>query len=193
MKQPSVLCRACHLAATAAHLPTEKLCRQCNRTLPMSAFDLRKSSQGAAKWRSSCKECINADQRARAALRAKTGAPRDRSGERAAVPYLGLRKYARDLGIPWAQVVERYPADNRCEICRRTPKEAYPSGRFVRLSLDHDHLTGELRGFLCGPCNAALGQLGDNRARIRKALEYLLRFEKSGGVAAERALVLTLF
>jgi hypothetical protein len=106
-------------------------------------------------------------------LRAKN-AHRGRSRALTA-PYLSLRKYAKELGIPWAEVVERYPTDNRCEVCGRTPQEANSGGRYVRLSLDHCHITGRLRGFLCGPCNSGLGYLGDTPERVRAALKYLLK------------------
>lgn len=170
MKDTSGICRTCYLAAVAAHLPTEKTCRRCDRTLPTSAFSLRKSALGGAKWRSCCRECEVVDSRLR-----NQNAYRDQSKRYLASPYVHLRRYAKQLGIPWAEVVERYPADNRCEVCRRTPKEANPGGRFVRLSLDHCHQTGALRGFLCGPCNTGLGQLGDAPERVQAALEYLLR------------------
>lgn len=164
-----VLCVTCFRAALSAHVPTEKACRQCERVLPVDAFNFRKSGAGSVKWRADCKECQLADQR----LRAKN-AHRDRSKEKLSAPYLNLRRYAKELGIPWAEVVERYPADNRCEICRRTPQEANPGGRFVRLALDHCHETGALRGFLCGPCNTGLGILGDRPERVQAALGYLL-------------------
>lgn len=170
MQSTSGICVACHRAAVAAQSPTEKACRQCDRTLPIDAFHLRKAREGTARWRSRCKECEATDSRLRA-----VNAHRDRSKERLSTPYLGLRSYAKKLGISWAEVVERYPADNRCEVCRRTPEEANPGGRFVRLSLDHCHQTGRLRGFLCGPCNTGLGHLGDTTERLRGALAYLLR------------------
>lgn len=170
MVSTSGVCASCHRAAIAAQLPTEKTCRQCERTLPMSAFGLRKATEGRAKWRSRCRDCEAVDSRLRA-----QNAHRDRSKEKLSTPYLGLRSYAKQLGIPWADVVERYPADNRCEVCGRTPQEASPSGRFVRLSLDHCHKTGALRGFLCGPCNAGLGSLGDSPSRLQEAMTYLLR------------------
>jgi hypothetical protein len=170
MKKTSGVCETCHRAAIAAQLPTAKTCRQCERTLSIDAFGLRKGAGGSAKWRSRCRECEAADAR----LRAKN-AHRDRSKERLSTPYLGLRAYAKKLGIPWVEIVERYPADNRCEVCRRTPEEANPGGRYVRLSLDHCHETGVLRGFLCGPCNSGIGYLGDAPERLKAALAYLLK------------------
>jgi hypothetical protein len=166
----SALCAPCHTAAVLAQAPTEKMCWLCRRTLPIDAFNLRKSSGGAAKWRSRCRECESADQ----VIRAKN-AQRDYTQDRATKSYAGLRRYAKKLGIPWADIVERYPRDNRCEICRRTPEEAYSVGRFGRLSLDHCHETGVLRGFLCGPCNSGVGHLGDSHERLRRASQYLSR------------------
>lgn len=63
-----------------------------------------------------------------------------------------------------------------CEIC----------GDIVdKLHVDHDHTCcpaeryrtcGDcVRGFLCGPCNRALGMLRDDPAIIRKAIAYLER------------------
>ncbi len=60
--------------------------------------------------------------------------------------------------------------DGRCAICDRTPEEV-DDGRM--LAVDHDHETGEIRGLLCRPCNTGIGQLGDNPARIKRALDYL--------------------
>jgi hypothetical protein len=48
------------------------------------------------------------------------------------------------------------------------------SGR--RLSVDHCHKTGQIRGLLCQNCNGGLGQLKDDPALVRKALDYLLHY-----------------
>lgn len=166
------LCSACHKAVIAAQMPTQKICRECKRTLSVDSFDLRKGQDGAARWLSRCRDCSAAEAR----LRAKN-AQRDRTKEQATASYSTLRGYAKKLGIPWAEVVERYPADNRCEVCGRTPQEATPTGRNARLSLDHCHESGRLRGFLCAPCNSGVGHLGDTPERLRAALKYLTAFE----------------
>jgi len=59
------------------------------------------------------------------------------------------------------------PADNRCQIpsCRR--QVSYP------LTMDHDHETGQFRGWICQPCNGMLGWWGDNVAGLEAVLAYL--------------------
>jgi len=52
-----------------------------------------------------------------------------------------------------------------CEIC---------GVRHERLCLDHDHVTQELRGFLCGNCNKGIGMLQEDPAILGHAIEYLL-------------------
>lgn len=42
-----------------------------------------------------------------------------------------------------------------------------------RLHIDHDHITGEVRGLLCSGCNTSLGHLGDDPERILGLVEYL--------------------
>jgi hypothetical protein len=41
------------------------------------------------------------------------------------------------------------------------------------LGVDHDHLTGVVRGLLCRSCNLAIGLLRDDPALLRAALDYL--------------------
>jgi hypothetical protein len=57
------------------------------------------------------------------------------------------------------------------------------------LACDHDHQTGEFRGWLCKNCNIGLGLLGDDIAGIRSMLAYLERssVDRSGLNDEERA------
>lgn len=55
-----------------------------------------------------------------------------------------------------------------CAICS-TPESSL--GR--KLNADHDHKTGEFRGFLCTLCNSGLGFFRDDLERMRAAIRYL--------------------
>lgn len=52
-----------------------------------------------------------------------------------------------------------------CAICAR-PQSA-------KLHVDHCHITGKVRGLLCGSCNRALGLMKDNIDFLSKAITYL--------------------
>jgi hypothetical protein len=41
------------------------------------------------------------------------------------------------------------------------------------LVLDHDHSTGNFRGWVCRNCNQGIGKLGDTVEGVQKALAYL--------------------
>lgn len=58
---------------------------------------------------------------------------------------------------------------NRCAICRIDK----PGGRYRYWCVDHDHLTGAVRGLLCGRCNSGIAALGDSAAGVKRAVCYL--------------------
>lgn len=43
--------------------------------------------------------------------------------------------------------------------------------------IDHDHVTGKVRGILCRTCNTAIGALGDSVEGLTLALNYLKKHE----------------
>lgn len=81
---------------------------------------------------------------------------------------------ARDLrlrfGLSMAQYEElRLAQDGRCAICGTDQ----PGGRWGTFAVDHDHLTGRVRGLLCFRCNRAMGLLQDD-AGIASAIAVYL-------------------
>lgn len=55
-----------------------------------------------------------------------------------------------------------------CKICETNVKDLSRA-----LAVDHCHVTGVVRGLLCGPCNVALGSFKDNIKLLKKAITYL--------------------
>ena len=62
--------------------------------------------------------------------------------------------------------------DGKCAICGASGGEEN-SGR--GLSVDHDHVTGRIRGLLCLRCNTGIGFLRDDPVIVQRAAEYLTR------------------
>lgn len=60
---------------------------------------------------------------------------------------------------------------NGCAICGSVSGKA--NKKHDRLTVDHNHATGELRGILCHKCNFGLGHFGDDIELLLKAIEYL--------------------
>ena len=60
-----------------------------------------------------------------------------------------------------------------CAICHEPEKAERKTGSPIRLSVDHCHATGKVRGLLCQKCNTALGMLDDSTAKAHSLITYL--------------------
>lgn len=79
-------------------------------------------------------------------------------------PCASLDSKACKYGTTYTRLRDMAKAqDCRCLIC----------GRQRKLVVDHDHITGAVRGLLCSACNVGMGLLGDEPAVIRAAARYL--------------------
>jgi 5-methylcytosine-specific restriction endonuclease McrA len=56
--------------------------------------------------------------------------------------------------------------DGRCAICGNKPVT-------IRLAVDHDHVTGRVRGLLCRRCNRALGLWEGDPQKMRNLISYV--------------------
>lgn len=54
-----------------------------------------------------------------------------------------------------------------CMLCNR------PSLNNRRLDIDHNHVTGVVRGLICNKCNLALGLVNENIPTLKKMVRYL--------------------
>lgn len=79
------------------------------------------------------------------------------------------------LASKWQMTPEQYDSQlarqgNRCATCRLPHEERIDSRSWP---VDHDHLTGRIRGILCGSCNRALGYVDDNVNTLSRMVTYL--------------------
>jgi hypothetical protein len=63
-----------------------------------------------------------------------------------------------------------------CAICRNPELRRGNHGKAKRLSVDHDHETGKVRGLLCQDCNTALGLLKEDTTRIGNLVDYIHKY-----------------
>lgn len=62
-----------------------------------------------------------------------------------------------------------------CAICKEPETTVQRTGKVQRLSVDHCHATGKVRGLLCSWCNPALGGARDSIRILRAMIDYLKR------------------
>ena len=97
---------------------------------------------------------------------------RQRPGVKMQQSLRNKRKNRRQVLLVYKLTVEKYEEmlANQyfcCAICDGLPETQRA------LSVDHDHVTGKVRGLLCIRCNTALGRLEAVPLWNEKALEYL--------------------
>jgi hypothetical protein len=59
-----------------------------------------------------------------------------------------------------------------CAICR-LKDDTVKNDKWQPLRVDHNHVTGEIRGLLCHRCNAAIGLLKEDVLLLKNAIKYL--------------------
>jgi hypothetical protein len=129
-----------------------KKCTKCFTVKPLSEY--YKHHRQTTGYRPDCKSCTNkrskewstknAESRRFSVLKSATGVDKD--------------SYLRLLRLQ----------DNRCPICNKDRREVPKN-----FAVDHDHLTGKVRGLLCNTCNLGLGYFYDNPDLLNKAISYL--------------------
>ncbi len=172
-------------------LPETKVCNRCGEEKGASAFfshhdarDGRDYLSAACRpctaarlkeWRAANRDRHNANQSTyHAANRDKRNARKREIFTDPAVKarVRGLRREAT-YGVTVEQYNEMLERQNGvCAICR-SPETMTYKGTIRFLGVDHDHVTGRVRGLLCVKCNAALGMFGEDPVTIVGALDYL--------------------
>ena len=83
----------------------------------------------------------------------------------------GLKRYYKMTLKHYRRLAEEQ--QNLCAICGQPSKRP-------RLSVDHNHQTGQIRGLLCDRCNGGLAFVED-KLFCNSAQNYLKRWSEKGG------------
>lgn len=77
------------------------------------------------------------------------------------------------IGIDeYRKILERQ--NGCCAICKGQEKSiAHTSGEIRKLTVDHCHKIGKIRGILCSRCNRGLGFFQDDIENLKSAISYL--------------------
>lgn len=124
-----------------------------------------------------CKQCGSRESRAYYAKTKNDPRTKERRVLRARRTALKRR-----FGITQSQYDALLDAQGgRCAICQSDT----PGGRWPTFHVDHDHITGKVRGILCKKCNVALGMFGDTLAGVQRAVDYLSAVQSTSCPAIE--------
>jgi len=148
-----------------------KTCRKCRVAFSLDQFhrDSRRGDGRAASCRACKCETVrqyrirNSDR-----VRSTQKASFRRNYERTGRPYRLLRQFGITL-VEYDRLLAEQ--GGMCAICKGVASSR--AGRKKALSVDHDHVTGVIRGLLCETCNTGLGMFRDDPALFATAGEYL--------------------
>ena len=56
-----------------------------------------------------------------------------------------------------------------CPICQKKIIRKFTN----EVNLDHSHIDGKIRGWLCSSCNTSIGKFGDNIENLERAIKWL--------------------
>ncbi len=147
----------------AVLLELPRRCTRCKELKPVTEFTWEKRQ----RYLNNCKKCMSE----------KTLIWRGNNRHR-------IKEHDRKIHIKTKYKISMETFDilcavqgNRCGICRRDLPIAEKKWREV--CVDHDHLTGKIRGILCRNCNTGVGHLQDNPDLLQAASLYVRKHRVS--------------
>lgn len=183
-------CKDCSLAylrskyVPRVHEPEQMICPRCGTKFTRvrgagnpRVYCSRKCTLAAAEQRRVDKAAARGPRRCACGAEVDTpvGKPVCPGCRKDPRPDAQVRERARTLRLygltqdDWDALVRKQR--NRCAICK-TDK---PGGRGERWHVDHDHLTGQVRGLLCHRCNMGIGFFLDDPEVIKAAASYVTK------------------
>jgi hypothetical protein len=139
-----------------AVVTTTKRCYSCEEHLGVEEFYKNRARKDG--FADECKTC--------------TRKKRDPNYNRSEKALNAQLQYKYGIGVEdYKTLLEQQ--EGLCAICRKANHSFLREGRKIRLSVDHNHETGEIRGLLCARCNTAVGVFDGDIEMIERLAAYL--------------------
>jgi hypothetical protein len=144
-----------------------KVCRECLEEKPASSEYFMPGTAFRGGFRHQCRQCM----RKRFKQWVKDNREYNNQRTREWHKRNPHKKKRYDLREKYGIGLEDYNRllanqNGGCAICATLPTDK-------QLAVDHDHVTGAVRGLLCSACNIGLGHFRDNPQLLRAAIDYL--------------------
>ena len=150
-------------------------CSCCKKELPATSEYFHKHSKEPLGLRYICKVCRATKQQNNNIHKNRYKKNRDEMKKGAKEWYYENkdRKRAYDLKRNYNITIEEYNEmlnkyDGKCWICG-----THQAKLKRKLSIDHNHKTGKIRGLLCDSCNGGIGHMKENYFILIKSIKYL--------------------
>lgn len=131
-----------------------KTCCHCGKEKPFSEFSIQRKRTKDG-YRSQCREC-------RSKLERKNS-------------------IKRQYGISLAEYDKMYQAQHGLCACCGQPELSRRRNNLRSLSVDHDHVTGQVRQLLCHRCNLVVGLVNENPDMCELLRAYILKHKERKG------------
>lgn len=154
---------------------TGLMCRKCGLFKSISNFYKQNSARRG--YRTRCKSCIKPQAHE---INKKNYLARKSNGYYDKFDRIDRKR--RELKAKYGITLEEYHTilnnqEGKCAICLGEIKVKYKDKKETFFCVDHDHVTGYVRGLLCVQCNAALGQFKENVENLERAIKYLKKYK----------------
>lgn len=135
-------------------------CPTCLETKSLSSF--KRGNRVSDGYTIQCKDCLNEQ------------AKEYCSNEELSAGYVAATRFTQvkvKFGLSKEEYLDLMKSYPNCAVCKISLKG-------LKRCIDHDHITGKVRGVTCQNCNLALGAAHDDSQVILRAIDYLNKFKQ---------------
>jgi hypothetical protein len=159
-----------HRLSKVNELDQTAFCRGCDKTVPIVRNAQRAKGESGTGWTCGNKQkdaAFDYREENRTEIQRKHKEWRDANRDR-------IRGYQIQAlyGIPLAEyLAEVAKREGRCDVCHEVPNASGTNG--MTLCVEHDHATGNVRGYADRDCNTMIGGAHDDPLRLAQGILYL--------------------